>query len=157
MDVMISNLLRAHAVWNKVLNGMWKANSSLPVERAASVQNAQNAYLAPHSVNALDFPWEMDQLPDDFQSPAWAAVRDPVSNGGPACAGFRWHLSCTPTFGLVTGQTRAEPASQHSCNLLDTPVLELQGCGMPDETACRECACSALHACCCSAPGFHRI
>ena len=64
-----------------MLNGMWKTNSSLPVERSVSIQNAQGAYLAVHPVPTLDFPWEKDQLPGDFRSPAWAAVRDPVSNG----------------------------------------------------------------------------
>ena len=75
-----------HAVWNKVLNGLWKANSSLPVERSVMIQNAQNAYLAPHPVDALDFPWEKEQLPGNFRSPAWAAVQDPVNNGEPVLA-----------------------------------------------------------------------
>ena len=85
MDISSLDSLHVHAVWNKVLNGMWKANSSLPVERSVSIQNAQGAYLAVHPVPSLDFPWEKDQLPGDFRSPAWAAVQDPVSNGKPAC------------------------------------------------------------------------
>ncbi len=70
-----------HAVWNSVLNGLWKMNSSLPVERSAMIQNAQGAYLGVHPVPDLDFPWEKEQLPGDFRSSAWAAVRDPVDNG----------------------------------------------------------------------------
>ncbi|CAK0786624.1 hypothetical protein CVIRNUC_009838 [Coccomyxa viridis] len=68
------------AVWNSVLNGLWKMNSSLPVERSAMIQNAQGAYLGVHPVPDLDFPWEKEQLPGDFRSSAWAAVRDPVDN-----------------------------------------------------------------------------
>lgn len=81
MDVSTLGPSCVHAVWNRVLNGLWKMNSSLPVERSAMIQNAQGAYLGVHPVPDLDFPWEKGQLPGDFRSSAWAAVRDPVSNG----------------------------------------------------------------------------
>ena len=85
----------ACAVWNKVLNGMWKTGSALPVERSVMVQNAQGVYLATRPVPDLDFPWEWGELPDSFTSPAWAHIPDPVRNGelsGLQCclAGSRW-------------------------------------------------------------------
>lgn len=71
----------ACAVWNRVLNGMWKTGSALPVERSVMVQNAQGVYRATQPVTDLDFPWDWGDLPDSFTSPAWADIPDPVNNG----------------------------------------------------------------------------
>ena len=71
----------AGAVWNRVLNGMWKTGSALPVERSVMVQNAQGIYLATQPVTDLDFPWDWGELPETFTSPACANIPDPVRNG----------------------------------------------------------------------------
>ena len=118
-----------------MLNGLWKTNSSLPVERLASIQNAQSAYLAAHPVNALDFPWKKEQLPGDFRSPAWAAVKDPVSNGEPACAVPWRHPSRKLTHDLGDEEAGAEPVF----GILHQQTPEQQGCGMCFQTMHKEC------------------
>ena len=68
------------AVWNKVLNGMWKSNSSLPLERSVLIQNAAGHFVATQPVDSLDFPFTKAQLPDSFMSPAWSHVQDPTGD-----------------------------------------------------------------------------
>jgi hypothetical protein len=63
-----------------VLNGMWKSNSSLPLERSVLIQNAAGHFVATQPVDSLDFPFTKAQLPDSFMSPAWSYVRDPTSD-----------------------------------------------------------------------------
>lgn len=59
---------------------MWSTNSALPVERSVRVRNDKDMYLAAQPVDDMDFPWDMNDLPDNFRSPAWTNVRDPVHN-----------------------------------------------------------------------------
>ena len=68
------------AVWNRVLNGIWKSTSAFPVERSVLVQNAAGQFVAPQPVDNLDFPFTRDQLPDSFMSPAWSLVPDPTND-----------------------------------------------------------------------------
>ena len=63
-----------------MLNGMWKSNSALPLERSVLVQNAAGQFVATQPVDSLDFPFTKAQLPDSFMSPAWSHVQDPTSN-----------------------------------------------------------------------------
>ncbi len=67
-------------MWNQVLNGMWSTNSALPIERSVSVRNHAGMYMPAQPVDNMDFPWDMDDLPDNFRSPAWTNVHDPVQN-----------------------------------------------------------------------------
>ena len=57
---------------------MWSTNSALPVERSVRVRNDKGMYLAAQPVDDVDFPWVMNDLPDNFRSSAWTNVRDPV-------------------------------------------------------------------------------
>ena len=62
---------------------MWSKNSALPVERSVRVRNDKGMYMAAQPVDDVDFPWDKNDLPDNFRSPAWTTVLDPVHNSEP--------------------------------------------------------------------------
>ena len=70
----------AVAVWSRVLHGMWKTGSALPLERGVMVQNAKGDFVAANPVTAIDFPFSKEALPNSFSSPAWGALQDPTYN-----------------------------------------------------------------------------
>ena len=80
LSIALSSQRCCVAVWNTVLNGMWKSNSALPLERSVLIQNAAGQFVATQPVDSLDFPFAKAQLPDSLMSPAWSYVQDPTGN-----------------------------------------------------------------------------
>ncbi|CAL5222010.1 g4300 [Coccomyxa viridis] len=69
-------------VWDKMLLGMWK-DSALPVERVIKVRNARGDYMAAAPVQDIQFPFDIQTLPDRFRSPEWGNLQDPTHNMAP--------------------------------------------------------------------------